>query len=102
MVVVAAGVVALKLGPVVEGIAVLEIALVLETAAAVVAPPAAAQPLVVAVVVVAAVVVGTASVRLRKVNNIFVRYVNVLNIFESTFLLCIAYYIHVRKQDYRG
>ena len=60
MVAVAAVVVASKLGPVVEDIAVLEVAPELETAA-VAGQPAAEQPLVV-VVVVAAVVVGTASV----------------------------------------
>ena len=63
MVAVAAVVVASKLGPVVEDIAVLEVAPELETAA-VAGQPAAEQPLVVVVVVVvaAAVVVGTASV----------------------------------------
>ena len=61
MVAVAAVVVASKLGPVVEDIAVLEVAPELETAA-VAAQPAAALPLVVAVIVVVAVVVGTASV----------------------------------------
>ena len=61
MVAVAAVVVASKLGPVVEDIAVLEVAPELETAVAA-GQPAAALPLVVAVVVVAAVVVDTASV----------------------------------------
>ena len=63
MVAAAAVVVASKLGPVVEDIAVLEVAPELETAA--VAGQPAEQPLVVVVVVAvaaAAVVVGTASV----------------------------------------